>query len=235
MKQKFKTLLLSLIALTAITVSSCKKDNEEPEIIKEGIERSELWITEVTAPAPIDAHGDHFHGLSNLVDGEKTIVKFDADGNATANGHLHLEADAVYRMELKSWDYTGKEVQQTFIANKATADNFKAFLVGGNLVLNADSQDESGAIFQPREATYTDGTVVTGQYETTGLLSYLIFGHDNEGPTKKVTYVLRKLNKDVKASITRSDWNRDDYATKFAGEDVLKLKFEIHIEEGHGH
>lgn len=232
MTKQFKSAAIVLVGAAALFMSACKKDKET--IIKEGIERSEITLTEVTGAA-IEAHGDHFHGLTDLIAGTSTVIKFDENGNATSNGHLHLEADAVYKMELKAWDYTGKEVQNQFIENKTVADQFKVFLVGGNLILNKDSQDESGAIFQPRETTYADGTAVTGQYETTGVLTYLTVGHDNEGPTKTLTYIMRKLEKDVKAKITRSDWNHSDYATKFAGQDVLKLKFEIHVEEGHGH
>src|SRR5690606_3259 len=111
------------------------------------------------------------------------------------------------------WDYTGKEVQNDFIKDKATAGNYKAFLVGGDFILNPDSDDESGAIFQPREQTYGDGTAVDGKYETTGILSYFTVAHDNEGPTKEVTYALHKLDAGVNANIERTDWNRSDYAT----------------------
>jgi hypothetical protein len=45
---------------------------------------------------------------------------------------------------------------------------------------------------------------------------------------------MRKLNTGVKATITRADWNRADYATAFAGTNELQLKFEIHAEE-HSH
>lgn len=233
MTKQIKSIAIASVALVVLFVSSCKKD-KEINVIKEGIERSEITLTEVTGKA-IEAHGDHFHGLTDLTLGTPVVIKFDENGKATANGHLHLEADAVYKMELKAWDYTGKEVQNQFIENKVKADQYKAFLVGGKLILNKDSQNESGAIFQPRETTYADGTAVTGQYETTGILSYFTVGHDNEGPTKALTYVMRKLEKDVKAKITRSDWNHSDYATKFSGKDVLNLKFEIHIEAGHGH
>ncbi|WEK18532.1 MAG: hypothetical protein P0Y49_17215 [Candidatus Pedobacter colombiensis] len=233
MTNQFKSLAIALMTAAVLFVSSCKKNNDIP-VVKEGIERSEIILTEVTGAA-IEAHGDHFHGLTDLTAGAPVVIKFNEKGIATANGHLHLEANAVYKMELKAWDYTGKEVQNQFIQDKATADQFKAFLVGGNLILNKDSKTESGAVFQPKEQNYADGSIVTGQYETTGILSYLTIGHDNQGPTKEITYILRKLNKDVKATITRSDWNHNDYATKFAGQDLLKLKFEIHVEEGHGH
>jgi len=235
MKKQFKSTALALIGLGMLTVTSCKKDNDDP-IIREGIERSEIILTEVSGTG-VEAHGDHFHGLANAVEGEKTVIKFNEQGTATANGHLHLEADAIYKMELKAWDYEGNEVQNNYIASQAVADQYKAFLIGGNLKLNANSANESGAIFQPRELKYGDGTDVTGSggIGTTGIISYFTVGHDNEGATKEITYVLRKLSGGVKATVTRNDWNHIDYATRFAGGDVLKLKFEIHAEEGHHH
>ena len=230
MTDRFKSITIALIGATILFASSCKKDDNNK--VKEGIQRSEIILTEMSGAA-IEAHGDHFHGLTDLTAGTPIVIKFDENGKATANGHLHLEADAVYKMELKAWDYTGKEVQNEFIENKAAADQFKAFLVGGNLILNKDSKTESGAIFQPRETSYADGTAVNGQYETTGVLTYLTLGHDNEGPTKEISYVMRKLEQGVKAKITRSDWNQADYKTKFAGQNVLELKFEVHVEEEH--
>lgn len=233
MKKQNKITSLALVGFTVFSLASCNKDDDN-DPIKEGIERAELILTEISGEA-VEAHGDHFHGLGNAVEGESIVIKFDENGVATANGHLHLEADAVYKIELKAWDYTGKEVQNDFIANKATADNYKAFLIGGDFILNPDSDDESGAIFQPREQHYADGSAVSGQYETTGILSYFTIGHDNEGPTVEVTYVLRKLDAGVKETITRLDWNRSDYATAFRGANVLELRFEIHAEEGHHH
>jgi hypothetical protein len=44
--------------------------------------------------------------------------------------------------------------------------------------------------------------------------------------------VIRKLKAGEKEKITRADWQTD---SKFEGENVLKLTFEIHAEEGHHH
>ncbi len=125
---------LALAALTVFSVASCDK-NDDKDPIKEGIVRAELILTEVSG-AGVEAHGDHFHGLGGAVEGESTVIKFDADGTATSNGHLHLEADAVYKIELKAWDHTGKEVQNDFIASKSVASDYKAFLLGGDFILN---------------------------------------------------------------------------------------------------
>lgn len=227
---KTKKILLAAILFVSV-LSACKKDKDEP--IQEGIERAELTFTEVDG----HAHGDHFHDLADKTGVTPIVVKFNNKGAAISGGHMHIEADAIYKIQLKAWDYTGKEVQNDFIANKATADNYKAFFVGGNFILNANTADESGAIFQPRETTYGDGTAVsgTGGIGTTGILSYFTVGHGNEGATKEVSFILRKVNAGVKANITRNDWNRTDYATVFGGQDVLKLNLEIHAEEGHAH
>lgn len=227
-----KLSVIFAVGALAVLLNACKDDEKEP--VKEGIQRSELVFTEITGEG-VEAHGDHFHGLGNAVEGESVTVKFDDKGNAMEGGHLHLESDAIYKIELKAWDHTGKEVQNDFIASKVVADQYKAFLVGGNFVLNPDTEHEEGAIFQPREQTYGDGISVSGQYETTGIISYFTVGHANEGGTVEVAYVLRKLNAGVKAEITRTDWNDSNYQSRFAGENVLDLRFEIHAEEGHHH
>jgi|SRR5690606_1297524 len=229
---KNKSTLCILAGLTAVLlfVTSCSKDDDHLPI-REGIQRSELILTEVSGES-VEAHGDHFHGLDDGVEGESISIQFDENGKVASGGHLHLEADAVYKIALKAWDYAGEEVQNNFIATKSTADGYKAFLVGGDFILNTATDDESGAIFQPREKDYADGSEVGGALETTGVLSYFTVGHSNEGSTKEVSFVMRKLNAGEKAKVTRSDWQNE---TKFAGENILKLSFEIHAEEGHHH
>lgn len=222
-----------LASLIAFSFTSCSNDDDEP-VIREGIEKAELIFTEITGDESLEAHGDHFHGLGSAVEGDSHIIAFNSDGIATSGGHLHLEPDGFYKIELKAWDYTGREVQQDFIRDKATADQYKAFIIGGSFILNTETENESGAIFQPREEEYADGTAVSGQFETTGILSYFTLGDSNEGEFD-VSFVLRKLDPGVKEEITRLDWNAPDYTTRFSGSNVLKLDFEIHAEHGHDH
>lgn len=223
----------ALAGLATFSFTSCNNDDEEP-VIREGIERSELIFTEVSGGEGLGAHGDHFHGLGDAAEGEFQTIAFNSEGTATSGGHLHLDPDGIYKLELKAWDYTGREMQQDFLQDKATADEYKAFLVGDEFVLNPDTDDETGAIFQPREQEYGNGTAVEGQYETTGILSYFTVGESNEGAFA-ITYVLRKLDAGVKGEITRLDWNDPAYATRFSGTDVLTLDFEIHAEHEHEH
>lgn len=190
-----------------------------------------LIFTEVGGTA--EGHGDHFHGLPGT-EGASDTVSFDETGAVIANGHLHLDPDGIYKISLKTYNASLAETQNKFIADEATADGYKAFLIGGSFVLNANTTNESGAIFQTRETQYANGIAVVGAAKTTGVISYFKLGHANEGE-KEVTFIMRKLNAGVKATITRSDWNRADYTNAFAGTNELALKFEIHAEEGHDH
>lgn len=187
-----------------------------------------LIFTEVAG----EAHGDHFHDLADKEKVEPIVISFDEKGTALAGGHAHLHPAGIYKIELKQFDASSKEIQGQYIVNKATADYYKAFLTGGSFVLNPNSSTGSGAIFQTKEATYGDGTAVNGATETTGIITYFTAGKDNEGE-KNVVFVLRKFNDaTTKAKVTRADWNLSDYATKFAGQDLIKLSFELHAEEG---
>lgn len=182
----------------------------------------------------VEGHGDHFHGLGAAIEGSSDTVLFDEAGTAISNAHLHLEPESIYKVALKTYDASGAETQNKYIANATTAANYKAFLIGGDFILNPNSPAGEGAIFQTRELQYADGTTVSGATSTTGVTSYFIVGHANQGE-KDVRFVMRKLNAGIKANITRLDWNRTDYATAFAGANELELKFEIHAEEGHDH
>jgi hypothetical protein len=187
-----------------------------------------LIFTEVNG----EAHGDHFHDLADKEKVEPIAISFDEKGTALSGGHAHLHPAGIYKIELKQFDASSKETQGQYISNKATADYYKAFLTGGSFVLNSNSSTGSGAIFQTKEATYGDGSVVNGATETTGIITYFTAGKDNEGE-KNVFFVLRKFNDaTTKAKVTRADWNLSDYATKFAGQDQIKLSFELHAEEG---
>ncbi|WP_343321008.1 DUF4625 domain-containing protein [Sphingobacterium multivorum] len=187
-----------------------------------------LIFTEVAG----EAHGDHFHDLADKEKVEPIVISFDEKGTALAGGHAHLHPAGIYKIELKQFDASSKEIQGQYIVNKATADYYKAFLTGGSFVLNPNSSTGSGAIFQTKEATYGDGSAVNGATETTGITTYFTAGKDNEGE-KNVVFVLRKFNDaTTKAKVTRADWNSSEYAAKFAGQDLIKLSFELHAEEG---
>ncbi|WP_313264485.1 DUF4625 domain-containing protein [Sphingobacterium sp.] len=187
-----------------------------------------LVFTEVAG----EAHGDHFHDLADKDKVEPISISFDEKGTALAGGHAHINPESIYKIEFKQFDASSKEIQGQYISNKATADYYKAFLTGGSFVLNPNSSTGTGAIFQTKETTYGDGSAVNGAIETTGIITYFTAGKDNEGE-KNVSYILRKFNDaTTKAKVTRADWNLSDYATKFAGQDQIKLSFELHAEMG---
>ena len=187
-----------------------------------------LVFTEVDA----HPHGDHFHDIADKSGLEPISVNFDNNGKALGDGHAHIIPAGVYKIDFKQFDATGQEIQGQYIKDKATASLYKAFLTGGAFVLNPNSTTSSGAVFQTKETTYGDGSAVTGAIETTGITSYFTAGKDNAGE-KDVAFVLRKFKDTAtKATITRVDWNRVDYVSKYPGDDVIKLSFEMHAEEG---
>jgi hypothetical protein len=225
--------LLALMAF-ALLFTSCSKDDDNTITPDDpnAIASSRLDFIEVNG----HPHGDHFHDLAEI-DGEKDSLSIEFDNQGVAkNGHTHLDPHKIYRMQLHVFNNEGREIQNDFLASKAVADLYKAFMVGGNFILNPNTNgEENGALFQPREQTYGDGTTVNGKYEMTGIVAYFTLGEANEGADTDVSYVLRKFSDAAtKAKVERIDWNHDDYASRFAGEDVLKLTFEIHAE-GHDH
>lgn len=230
--KKLRNLSYLLVAF-ALIFNACSKD-DDPVIPEDpnAIVSARLDFIEVSG----HAHGDHFHDLAEIT-GEKdrVAIEFDQFGVAKS-GHIHLDPHKVYRLQLYAYNREGKEVQEEFLTSKTVADFYKAFIVGGNFTLNPETGEaENGALFQPREQTYGDGTKVNGKYETTGILAYFTLGEANEGADTDVSYVLRKLSDNTtKGKIERIDWNHDDYASRFAGEDVLKLTFELHAV-GHDH
>lgn len=156
----------ALVGMAVFSFTSCNNDDDEPAI-QEGIESAELSFTEVIGDDRLYPHSDHFDGLGNATEGETHTIVFNSEGVATSGVPLHLDPAGIFKVQLKAWDFTGKEVQNDFINDKSTADGYKAFLVGGDLILNMDTDDQTGAIFQPRELEYMDGTTVNGQFETT--------------------------------------------------------------------
>lgn len=215
------------LGATLLVISACSK-NDETLPMRTGIQRSALSFTEVKG----EAHGDHFHGLSELEGSKTHTISFDADGRVQSGGHFHLQAEGIYRIELKAWDQSGKEIQNNFIANQDSAANYKAFLTGGNFLLNAKSEDGAGAIYQTRESQYGDGSAIGGAAETTGIVAYLRIGQANVRSGIKLSYILRRLESGEKMKITRSDWQDE---SRFRGKNVLRLNFEPHMDGAHNH
>lgn len=217
-------------AAAALFLTACSKDDENvtpenPDVVTS----SRLDFIEVNG----SAHGDHFHDLAEKTGEKDSIAVLFNDKGEAQNGHVHLDPHKIYRMQFHLFNSAGKELQQSFLTSKAVADSFKVFVSGGNFILNPTTGDaENGAIFQPREQAYGDGSAVNGKYETTGLLAYFTVGEANSGAEADISYVLRKFNDaTTKGKIERTDWNHADYASKYAGTDVVKLTFELHAEE----
>ena len=228
MKRKMKN-YLAYLAIVSVLFTSCSDANEEV-IPNQSIQRSELIFTAMSED--VTPHGDHFHGISNGVEKESITVKFDSNGHPEENGHLHLEADVVYKMQLKVYDFDNKEIQDEFIASREVANSYKAFLIGNKLHVNGEQNNQQGAIFYPRDLVYGNGesTNTSNKYELTGILSYFTIGEQNAKETQRLTFVLRKLaDASTKEKIELKDLIRNDELIPFPGTDILKLKFEVHV------
>lgn len=227
MKIKFikSTTVFVLTSLGLLVgIVSCKKDDDTPILGKEV--RASLQFTELEGTKGA-AHGDHFHGVATAKEGAVIKINFDASGQSLASSAINLNTEIAYKVDLKVYDENGGEIQDTYVKNLTTANEYKAFLIGDKLIANANSETNGGAIFQPRDTIYADGTKVNGKYEMTGLMAFFTLGNENKGNTKKLSYILRKIEPDVKAKIERVDLLDQAYATKFQGKNILELTFDI--------
>jgi len=200
---------LSLIAFlfTFVWAASCSKDDPTPEKDQEEVGSAELTFTEVKR----ELHGDHYH-YHEVEKPETEKVEFDEKGLPPAGKHLHLDAGKTYRLELKAWDFAKRETQQTFVERD---DIHQVFITGA----------PAGVLEYVYADKKKDGTAVN--VGVTGYLTVL-----KASDTFIFRYVMRHLNRGVKANIKASDWNDADF-TRFAGANDLDLKVELHpVEDG---
>lgn len=157
----------------------------------------------------VDWRGDHAVDIDNP---ETIEVQFDEKGLPPVGTHLHLDAGKTYRLSLTAYDFAGRESQQEFVND---ADVHQVFILGAPAgVFDYDYADPDGA--------------------RVGVTGYLHVLSASEGFV--FNFILRHLNKGVKATITANDWNNTNY-TRFSGENDLDLKVNIHPVAGgdHGH
>ncbi|SEL07431.1 hypothetical protein [Parapedobacter koreensis] len=203
MKKQFKNFSFALLSLGFLAfLSSCSKDDPDPEIPQEEIGGAKLTFTEV------EWHGDHADDIENP---EIVEVEFDEAGLPPVGAHLHLDVGKTYRLELKAYDFAGRESQQEFIEE---AHIHQLFFLGA----------PEGVL----DYQYADPDNV--QVGVTGYLHVL-----KTSESFVFNVILRHLNEGVKSNITADDWNNPNY-TQFGGENDLDLKVEVHVVEGdHDH
>jgi hypothetical protein len=118
MLRKISSKLLGLASVIML-LSACA--DKEDSIIELDLRKSELVFTPVTGES-VQAHGDHFHGLDNGELGSPSVLTFDKNGKVVGDDLLKIKSDVAYKIDLKSWDESGKEIQNDFIKDKLTAD-----------------------------------------------------------------------------------------------------------------
>ncbi len=157
----------------------------------------------------VDWHDGH---ADDIDDPETFEVQFDEKGLPPVGTHLHLDEGKTYRLTLKTYDFAGRESQQEFVND---ADIHQVFILGAPAgVLDYAYADPDGK-----------RVGVTGYLHVLKASDEFVFN-----------FILRHLNKGVKAGITAADWNNANY-NRFGGVNDLDLKVPIHPVAGddHGH
>lgn len=190
------------LLLILFTLVSCTKNEPTPEIDQEELGSAKLIFTPVSK--------DQEKNIYTEIDGAKAMsIEFKGYPLLPPAGeHIHLTTGLTYKLELVSYDFAGREVQNTFLQR---AETHQAFL------LNAPT----GCL----NFEYGDDQV--------GVTSYLTVVKDME--VKMLRFIMRHLNPGVKSRITTSDWNNQNYI-QFTGANDLELKFDAHFSgEDHLH
>lgn len=185
--------------VAALTLTSCSKNDPTPEVDQEELGSASLTFSPVTV---INQNGVVTY--EPVPNEESQEVKFTGSPLLPPVGkHVHLHKGHTYKMELKSYDFAGRESQQTFIQR---TDSHQAFL------LNAPANSMN--------FVYGDDQV--------GVTAYITILEESE--TFTLRYIMRHLNAGVKDRITAADWNNTNFA-QFTGANDLDLKFEAHFTE----
>lgn len=117
MKKQRNSILLAFMALGAISIASCSKDDPQPEIPQEEVGEAKLTFTEVGWQ----------DGQPTEIENPDVITVTFEDGLPPVGTHAHLEAGKTYRLALTAYDFANREVQQEFVAD---ADVHQAFILG---------------------------------------------------------------------------------------------------------
>jgi len=195
-----KYLLTLFIAIA--TLSSCSKNDPTPEADQEELGSASLTFTPVNKVV----NGDKIT-YTPIADEKPSEIKFSGNPLLPPVGaHVHFHVGDTYKMELKSYDFAGRESQNTFLQR---ADIHQAFL------LNAPANSLA--------FVYGDNQV--------GVTAYITVLKESE--SFPLRYIMRHLNAGVKARVTAADWNNANF-TQFTGANDLDLKFEAHfVKEDH--
>src|SRR5690606_284073 len=194
-------ILLALISV--FTFSACTKEDPVPEVDQEQLSTATLTFTRVEKEV-IDGKA-----VYTPIAGEETSsIKFEGPSYLPEVGaHLHLHVGEVYKLELKTTDFYGRESQQTFLNR---SDNHQAFLLGADdSVLDFEYGDENNV----------------------GITAYITVKKASN--TLQLNYIMRHLSANAKQQLKASDWNNSSIKL---GEVDLDLRFEAHlVEEDHEH
>lgn len=174
---------LFALFIAVITLSSCSKDDPTPEIDQEEVGKAVLTFT------PVEKVNGTYKPIA-----DETPESIEFTGTQMlppVDAHLHLHVGETYKMELKSFDFAGRESQNTFLNRHET---HQAFLLG------------------------TAANTVSFEYgddNNVGVTAYITI--NEEAATSTWRYIMRHLNPGVKNQIQSADWNNTNF-TQFTGD-----------------
>jgi hypothetical protein len=219
MKKHFS---IALILFAFAFFTACKKDNIGQDATE--IARYDLRFIEVTGEN-ISAHGNHFHGLKDLLALDTVLIQYDKKGQPITNPHIHLESDAVYQLQIKAVNYLGQELPQSWIIRGEEATH-ALFIAGSSLALNGLEGETEGAILQ------VDPRLILNQ--PAAALSYFFRYGTHQNEESDLDLVLLHLKEKLPASKPTGWWNQLNPNSSYPGEVIVRFPVEIHVSESHG-
>ena len=210
-----------VIGLLFALFAACKKD--KPEIDLSQIARYDLRFIEVTGET-LSAHGNHFHGLTNLVALDTVLIQYNPQGIPLNNPHIHLESEAVYQVLVSAHNYHGDILPQRWLIRGSDAKH-ALFVSGGALRLNGVDGEEEAAILQ------IDPNLANN--EPTHMLSYYFKYGAHQSDESNLEWVLMELNGLLPATKPTGWWYQNQPNVLYPGTELLRLPVEIHVEAHH--
>lgn len=211
-KLKFYSFLVFL-TIGTLVISSCSKDDPQPEIDQEEVSNAKITFTEVER----ELHDDHYH-YHEVPNGFQETITF--DGNfVPSTEHFDLEEGKTYKMEVVTYNFQGQESQQIYIDR---ADIHQAGIFG----FTGNNENNRFDLKENMELAYGDANGAR-----VGITSYITVTEHSE-TAFNFQYRIFHLQEGAKSDLAVADWN-DFSKLSNAGSTDLSLTIPMHfVHEG---
>jgi hypothetical protein len=211
--------LLGFLAIGTLTISSCSKDDPQPEVDQEEVSNAKITFTEVER----ELHTDHYH-YNEIEGGFQETITFNGSF-VPSTDHFDLEEGKTYRMEVVTYNLQGQESQHIYLDR---ADIHQAGIFG----FTGNDENNRFNLKENMELAYGDADDAR-----VGITSYITVTEHSES-SFNFQYRLFHLKTDAKANLNAADWN-DFSKLSNAGSTDLSLTIPMHFihdgDEGHDH